>query len=578
MIVRYGRQAVLLLVLMSSAAWGSDRVALVIGNSAYQHTTRLTNPKNDAADVSMSLRSAGFDVETVTDAGKSEMEQAISRFAGQAAGSEMAVLFYAGHGMELSGQNYLIPVDARLESEATASFQAIRLSDVMDIVGVSHLGIVFLDACRDNPLVNAMSRRAGTRSAFRGLARIEPVDNLQVVYAARDGSRASDGEGRNSPFTAALLNGLKQPGLEIRDLWGQIRQDVLEQTGRQQEPYVYGPPLSGRYYFRPPQEGPPGTDGSMLDLAYWQSAQRIGTLEAYEDYRRKYPQGQFLEQAQMQIAALSRPGPRPRPSAPSGKPGAAGHPGFATFKDCDACPEMVRIPAGSFRMGENDAQKGGDVFTSPSHRVEVPAFAIGKFELTTEEWAQCAEAGACKAGGLRSRLPIAQISWDDAQQYLNWLGDRTGKRYRLPSEAEWEYAARAGTAGRYYTGDTIFCDVARIAGAARDGASCPMGNPAPVGSFPPNPWGLHDVIGNVSEWVEDCATLPSKVSAEQLLPSPYIYAPTDGGAYRVENCSARVFRGGDFNMPRFLIGAAKRLAAKADARSPSIGFRVAVGE
>lgn len=209
---------VLAWALAAGPAQAAQRVALVIGNGAYQHAGVLPNPRNDAADVEAALKAAQFRVTRIDDAGKARMESALAGFAGAAAGSEMAVLFYAGHGMELGGVNYLIPVDARLESEVTAPLQAIKLPDVMDIVGTSRLGVVFLDACRDNPLVGRMARRNGTRSASRGLARVEPQGNLQVVFAARDGTPAQDGGGRNSPFTAALLEGLRTPGVELREL------------------------------------------------------------------------------------------------------------------------------------------------------------------------------------------------------------------------------------------------------------------------------------------------------------------------------------------------------------------------
>lgn len=311
----------LCLVLTPSAQ--AARVALVIGNGAYQNTGVLANPPNDAADVAQALAAAGFEVSILKDAGKARIEQALAQFAVGAAEAEMAVVFYAGHGMELGGVNYLIPIDARLESEVTAPLQAIKLPEVMDIVATARLGIVFLDACRDNPLMNHMFRRDGTRTTYRGLARVEPQRNLQVVFAARDGSRAQDGVGRNSPFTAALLKGLRTPGLEIQDLWVDLREQVLASTQQRQEPYIYGPPLGrrARYYFLAPTakaedrpaESTPMFDSSAAEDAYWDSIKDSGNTDAILGYIGRYPQGRYNAQARQLLASLTRP---PRPSTP----------------------------------------------------------------------------------------------------------------------------------------------------------------------------------------------------------------------------------------------------------------------
>ncbi len=556
-------------LLLSGLAEAATRVALVIGNGNYEHANVLPNPANDAADVDAALTHAGFSVTRLVHANKDKMEKALAAFAARAANSDMAVLFFAGHGMELGGVNYLIPVDATLDYEVTAPLQTLKLPDVMDVVGTSRLGIVFLDACRDNPLVNKMVRRNGDRTAYRGLARIEPLGNLQVVFAARDGSRAQDGKGRNSPFTSALLEGLRTPGIELRELWGDVRERVLADTGQQQEPYIYGPPLGRtKYYFlQPPKEignSPPVVDGDRLS---YEAALSSGSPQGWQAYLQRYPNGAYAGVAEVQLAALSRPPPAPEPSsAPTPTPAPA--PFVSDTKDCEDCPEMVRIPGGTFRMGDLSGEGSSD--EKPAHEVTIRPFWAGKYEVTFAEWDACVAAGGCshqpddRSWG-RGRRPVMNVSWNDAQEYVRWLSQTTDRRYRLLSEAEWEYAARAGTSTNYSLGDTITCSQARY---GRWGAHCGFvlgafgAKTVPVGSFAANSWGLHDVHGNVTEWVQDCWS------------KNYEGAPMDGSAWISGNCTERVHRGGGWSHAAGGVVSAQREKEDAAVRYDSRGLRV----
>ena len=190
-----------------------SRVALVIGNSAYQNQTALRNPVTDANDMSAALRRLNFDVTTLTNANYETMRRAVIPFSQKANGAEIAVVFFAGHGVEIGGENYLIPVDAQLGTDRNVPDEAIALKRLTEAVSSSRkLGMVILDACRNNPFLPRMARTTLTRSVDRGLARVEPSKNILIAYAAREGTTADDGGGRNSPFTTALLKNTRIAG------------------------------------------------------------------------------------------------------------------------------------------------------------------------------------------------------------------------------------------------------------------------------------------------------------------------------------------------------------------------------
>lgn len=237
------------------------------------------------------------------------------------------------------------------------------------------------------------------------------------------------------------------------------------------------------------------------------------------------------------------------------------------FRDCPECPEMVVVPAGSFMMGTSPGDKYQWKNESPRHRVTIPRpFAVGKYEVTFAEWDACVTAGGCGGhrpndrGWGRGRSPVIDVSWKDAQAYVRWLSRKAGKQYRLLSEAEWEYAARAGTTTPFHFGRTISTSQANYAGSAN---GVYRRKTVPVGSFPANAFGLHDVHGNVWEWVADCWN------------KSYRGAPTDGSAWTSGNCAIRVLRGGSWSsFPRNL-RSANRLKLRAGVRFKSFGFRVA---
>ena len=239
-----------------------------------------------------------------------------------------------------------------------------------------------------------------------------------------------------------------------------------------------------------------------------------------------------------------------------------------TFKDCNPnsndCPEMVVVPAGKFVMGASVAERHEDN-RLPQHKVTIAKpFAVGKFEVTFDQWDACVAYGGCPTlpdhDWGRGNQPVVNVTWSDAVKYVEWLAKVTGKPYRLLSESEWEYAARAGTTTKYHWGDRIGDNNANCVDC---GSKWDLAYTAPVGSFKPNAFGLHDMHGNVWEWVQDCRT------------KNYIGAPTDGAAIEVSNCRSRVLRGGSWGIDPVYLTSDHRGWAWSDIRDYKNGFRVA---
>jgi len=241
-----------------AASAEARRVALVIGNGAYEHTRVLPNARNDARVIAALLGKLGFVVSEANDLAYRPMREAIRAFGQAAQGAEMAVVYYAGHGMEVAGENWLVPVSAALKHERDLEYEAVSLSSILAVVKeAKRLRLVVLDACRNNPLGERIELSAATpRSVSRGLARIEPSGDILVAYSAKHGTIAEDGPaGGNSPFAAALALNLGTPGLDVRIMLGKVRDDVRKATGGRQEPFTYGS-VGGETIALLPREGP----------------------------------------------------------------------------------------------------------------------------------------------------------------------------------------------------------------------------------------------------------------------------------------------------------------------------------
>ena len=229
-----------LLALLPSVAHAEKRVALVIGNSAYTKVGALANPTHDADAIQSMLKAAGFDVvETKRDLGLAAMRRALRDFSDRVRDADIAVVFYAGHGIEVNGTNYLIPVDATLERDIDVEDETVSLERVTQILDqAKRLRLIILDACRDNPFVRSMKRTVTGRSIGRGLAEVRVLtSDTLIAFAAKAGSTAADGEGRNSPYTTALVKHVTTPGLDLRLALGRVRDEVLQSTANRQEPH-----------------------------------------------------------------------------------------------------------------------------------------------------------------------------------------------------------------------------------------------------------------------------------------------------------------------------------------------------
>jgi hypothetical protein len=294
-------------LLLCQPAWAANRVALVIGNSAYKNAAPLPNPVNDAAIVEATLRSAGFDlVETHLDLQATEMRRVLRDFADQARDSDVAVVYYAGHGIELEGTNYLIPTDARLERDTDVYDEAFSLDRVLlAIEPARQLRLVILDACRNNPFAEKMKRTVGSRAINRGLARIEPAtSNTLVAFAAKAGSTASDGNSKNSPYAAALVKYLGTPGLDLRRVFGFVRDDVMKATGNRQEPYVYGT-LGGDDVPLVPAKETASSATPRSEMRHdYELALQIGNKDALNFFLAQYPDGYYANLAKLQLAKI----------------------------------------------------------------------------------------------------------------------------------------------------------------------------------------------------------------------------------------------------------------------------------
>jgi formylglycine-generating enzyme required for sulfatase activity len=346
----------------------------------------------------------------------------------------------------------------------------------------------------------------------------------------------------------------------------------------------------------------PKNSAEQFEMTFWESIKDSTHASDYEAYLKSYPKGKFVALAQARIDRLRAAGakgatpaepaaankasvpatppataarePAPAPAsrpetkvvapavvapavAASATPAKAG----AEITDCPACPVLLSIPAGSFTMGSNSS----DVSEKPAHAVSVRApFAIGKYEVTVAQWNACADANACPRLSVASNpspaAPVRDVSWDDAQVYIKWLAATSGKPYRLATEAEWEYTARAGTSTRYWWGEQM---AAGKANCKDCGSPWRAEAPGKVGSFAPNPWGLYDMSGSVWEWVADCWH------------NSYKDAPSDAKAWDAPACSVRVIRGGSWREGAAYMVSSSRFKYDASVRHSQNGFRVA---
>jgi uncharacterized caspase-like protein len=307
--------ALLLIVLAGSCfasreSFADKRVALVIGISKYQNVPQLPNPVGDAAAMADVFKKANFDrVDLFNDLTVSDMRRAVREFAETTADADLAVVYYAGHGIEVNGANYLIPADARLVRDFDVEDETVSLDRILQALDpAKRLRLVILDACRDNPFAKTMKRSIGTRSIGRGLAKIEPTttDTL-IAFAAKAGAVAGDGEGNHSPFATALIKYIAAPGLDLRIAFGKVRDDVMKSTGNRQEPFVYGSLGGADVSLVPatPQVQAPQANPQADVRRDYELALQLGTREAWESFIVQYPSGFYTTLAKGQLGKIA---------------------------------------------------------------------------------------------------------------------------------------------------------------------------------------------------------------------------------------------------------------------------------
>jgi uncharacterized caspase-like protein len=287
------------------SALAGKRVALVIGNSAYQNVSPLANPANDAGAMAEMFKKAGFDVvDSRRDLKAQEMRRALREFTDKARGADIAVMYFAGHGLEVDGTNYLVPVDAVLERDADVDDEAVSLNRIlMAAEPATKLRLVILDACRDSPFTKKMKRTLASRAVGRGLVGVEASrPNTFIAFAAKEGSTAADGTGANSPFTTALLKYLAQPGIDIRKAFGFVRDEVMSATGNQQEPYTTNSLGGNDIALVPAPEKPPvpSIDANAEVRHDYELAERVGTVEAWDSFVAAHATGYYADLAKAQ--------------------------------------------------------------------------------------------------------------------------------------------------------------------------------------------------------------------------------------------------------------------------------------
>lgn len=492
---------------VAAAQGTTPRVALVIGNGAYAQA-----PIEDAVEgarlVADVLRRGGFNVVYLEDARREEIQQGLAKFAKSLERGGQAVIFYNGHAVQLQGRNYLVAVDSKITGAGDVRRDAVDVDLLLDplIVARTAASVVILDASRANPW------QAFLPGGRRGLAEPEPVKAVTVVFSTAPDKIVAGGARASGVFAEWLAQSMKTPEISINEVINRTRTAVAQINGK--------------------------------DQRVWQSQQAPSDL--------------IVTLASKAAPAKPAGGIQAAPAEPPAA--VAPQPPALPIRDCPGCPELALIPAGTLTMGATD----GFVFETPVHEVTISKpFFIGRREVTFDEWDACVSEGGCEyrpgdRGQGRGSRPAADLAWTDLKPFLAWLSRKTGKTYRLPTEAEWEYAARAGTKTSFYWGNAIEKDRANCAGCDTQARNQTVA----AGSFPPNHWGLFDMAGNAAEWVEDCWD------------ESYKAAPTDGSAFTKPDCRERVLRGGSFNNDQRFVRSAARFKYDFDVRYYTNGFRV----
>ena len=573
------------------------RTALVVGNSRYV-SEPLKNPRNDAGDMAAALEQLGFEVDLHIDTDRRSLRRAIRTFGQRLKQGGVGLFYYAGHGMQYRGQNFLIPIDADIRAEDEIPDFGVDAGMVlrkMETAG-NPFNMVFLDACRDNPFARSF------RSSQTGLTGMDAPSGTLIVYATDKGDKAEDGSGRNGTFTERLLKYLPQPNLEVGSLVRQVRADVLKATQGRQIPWSASS-LIGQFYFNPLQVNASST---QRDREFWAAVKDSNNASDFQAYLDAYPNGEKARLARLRISQLeSSRDPLERTKV---------------FTDPTTGMEFVLVPGGCYMMGQSEkgkrqlikerGQKEYDQYFKddlPRHEVCVDALYVAKHEVTVGQFRRFVKATGYRtdaeknsdgkqgcyamkgADGLSWRKgydwnfpgfiqednqPVVCVSWNDSQKYIDWLNRQGNQTYRLATEAEWEYAARGNSDTIRFWGDDPdqACSYANVADRTKSPRNTSFSNKhecsddywftSPVGTYRPNPFGLYDMLGNVWEWTGD------RYSSSYYKGSPR-HNPQGSSSG-----SSRVIRGGSWGNDPAIARAAARYRGRPGDRSENLGFRL----
>ncbi|MGO9415195.1 MAG: SUMF1/EgtB/PvdO family nonheme iron enzyme [Syntrophobacteraceae bacterium] len=519
------------------------RTALVIGNAAYE-SGALRNPVNDARAMAKTLADLSFEVTLKENLNQKQMKQEIQVFGEKLQKGGVGLFYYAGHGIQVNGRNYLLPVGAAIEHEKQVEYEAVDMGAVLGEMDYAHarMNIVIIDACRDNPFARSF------RSISQGLASIDAPTGTLIAYATAPGSVANDGQGENGVYTGELIKAMVQPGLKIEDVFKQVRSAVREATGGRQVPWESSS-LEGDFYFLwPPPKHP---------------VQPASTQ----------PQVNPAGSTEQRLAS----GPTEEPASRGEKPIKT----LKTWKEPVTGLVFVWAPGGCFLMGSPQNEKDRFADEGPVHEVCVDGFWISQTVVTNAQFRKFQKdhdsrdyAGHSLNG---DGQPAVYVSWVDANNFSQWLAGQNGGQYkfRMPTESEYEYACRAGTDTSRYWGDDasracIYENVADYTAQRQLGIKpvheCDDGyaTTAPVGSFRPNALGLYDMLGNVQQWCADVYGVDSYVRHDRNNPQN-----TDESMGQ-----SRVIRGGGWRGSVGSVRCAVRGSGLPNSMKDDLGFRI----
>jgi formylglycine-generating enzyme required for sulfatase activity len=477
------------------------------------------------------LQEMGFEVTVRENLTQKEMKREIQLFGQNLLKGGVGLFYYAGHGMQVNGRNYLIPVGAAIEHEKQVEYEAVDAGALLSEMdhARNRLNIVILDACRDNPFARSF------RSGAQGLATMNAPTGTLIAYATSPGAVANDGQGENGLYTGELIRVMRSPGLKIEDVFKGARSAVREATQGRQIPWESSS-LEGDFYFKLPQSQP------------------------------------------AQQAAVEKPAVAPMPQLSRGEAPARA---FKVWKEPATGMEFVWVPAGCYLMGSPHDEKGRDSDESPVHEICLDGFWMAKTEVTNGQFKKFRpEHNSLNYEGHSlngDNQPAILVTWLDAVNFAHWLQTQNGTQYkfRLPSEAEWEYAARAGTEDSTYWGDdprractyeNVADETANRLWAWEEVYACDDGYAAaaPVASFLPNAFGLHDMLGNVREWCEDVYAVDTYIHHDRKTPR---FTDESGG-------TDRVIRGGHWHGGNRAVRSADRASGAPMSTEDNLGFRL----